>query len=164
MSAPVEAYIGLGANIGDAASTIRLAFEQLDACDGIDVTARSSLYRTPAWGVTEQPDFINAVAKVATALTPQQLLATLLRLERDAGRDRCTALRWGPRELDLDLLLYGDVVIEEDGLRVPHPHLHERAFVLVPLAEVARALVVPGHGPVAALRERVATGDIEALR
>ncbi|GAB1595875.1 2-amino-4-hydroxy-6-hydroxymethyldihydropteridine diphosphokinase [Lysobacter claricitrinus] len=164
MSPPVEAYIGLGANIGDAAATICLAFDRLDAHGGIEVVARSSLYRTPAWGVTEQPDFVNAVAKVVTMLTPQQLLAGLLQLERDAGRDRRTARRWGPRELDLDLLLYGDAVIDEDGLRVPHPHLHERAFVLVPLAEIAPALDIPGHGPVAALRGRVATADIEALR
>ncbi len=161
---PVEAYIGLGANIGDAATAIERAFECLDGHDGLRLTARSTLYRTPAWGVTGQPDFINAVAKVDTTLAPQQLLDVLLTIERDAGRDRRTAERWGPRVLDLDLLLYGDAVIDEPGLHVPHPHLHERAFVLVPLAEIAPAVVIPGHGPVAALRGRVATGDIEALR
>ncbi|AXK71961.1 2-amino-4-hydroxy-6-hydroxymethyldihydropteridine diphosphokinase [Lysobacter sp. TY2-98] len=164
MNTPVEAYIGLGANIGDAAAAVERAFDRLDQQAGIRVIARSSLYRTPAWGVTEQPDFINAVAEIATTLGPLPLLEALLAVEREAGRDRRAGERWGPRVLDLDVLLYGDAIIEEPGLRVPHPHLHERAFVLVPLAEVAPSKHVPGHGPVVALRERVASGDIQALR
>lgn len=164
MNAAVQAYIGLGANIGDARQALDRAFQQLDAAPGIRLLARSSLYRTPAWGVTDQPDFLNAVAQVETTLEPAALLATLLRIERDAGRDRRDGRRWGPRVLDLDLLLYGDACIDVPGLRVPHPHLHERAFVLVPLAEVSPSLHVPGHGAVSALLAGMATGDIEALR
>ncbi|HZX80712.1 MAG TPA: 2-amino-4-hydroxy-6-hydroxymethyldihydropteridine diphosphokinase [Lysobacter sp.] len=164
MTAPVRAYVGLGANLGDAASTIESAIAGLAASDGVALAARSRLYRTPAWGMTDQPDFVNAVAGVDTTLPAQALLSLLLGIERDAGRERAAERRWGPRALDLDLLLYGDEHIDAPGLRVPHPHLHERAFVLVPLAEIAPALVVGGHGPIAALLGRVATGDIEALR
>ncbi len=163
MSAPVRAYIGLGANLGDAASTVESAISRLAAADDITLVARSPLYRTPAWGVTDQPDFINAVAGVDTTLPAEALLSLLLSIERDAGRDRAAERRWGPRALDLDLLLYGDRRIDSPGLRVPHPHLHERAFVLVPLAEIAPGLVLDDHGPIAALLDRVATGDIEAL-
>ncbi|HEY4583819.1 MAG TPA: 2-amino-4-hydroxy-6-hydroxymethyldihydropteridine diphosphokinase [Lysobacter sp.] len=162
--APVRAYIGLGANLGDAAASVERAFARLAAADGVALVARSRLYRTPAWGVTDQPDFVNAVAGVDTRLGTDALLSLLLAVERDAGRERAAERRWGPRALDLDLLLYGDARIDAPGLRVPHPHLHERAFVLVPLAEVAPGLVLDGHGPIAALLDRVATGDIEALR
>jgi len=164
VNAPVEAFIGLGANMGDAAATIERALARLDAVDGISVLARSSLYRTAAWGDTDQPDFVNAVARVHTGLAPEALLHALLQLERDAGRDRARSRRWGPRELDLDLLLYGDARIDTPGLRVPHPHLHERAFVLVPLAEIAPSLEIAGHGTVRALLGGMATADIEALR
>ncbi|GAB6197404.1 2-amino-4-hydroxy-6-hydroxymethyldihydropteridine diphosphokinase [Lysobacter xanthus] len=164
MSAPVEAFIGLGANIGNAAQALDAAFGWIDDLEGVRLTARSHLYRTPAWGVTDQPDFINAAARVETTLDPHALLDALLALERRAGRDRQAAGRWGPRTLDLDLLLYGSRRIDDDGLRVPHPHLHERAFVLVPLAEIAPALVLEGHGPVGALLAGMATADIEALR
>jgi len=164
VTAPVRAYIGLGANLGDAAASVERAFARLAAADGVALVARSRLYRTPAWGVTDQPDFVNAVAGVDTRLGTDALLSLLLAVERDAGRERAAERRWGPRALDLDLLLYGDARIDAPGLRVPHPHLHERAFVLVPLAEVAPGLVLDGHGPIAALLDRVATGDIEALR
>jgi 2-amino-4-hydroxy-6-hydroxymethyldihydropteridine diphosphokinase len=163
VSAPVEAYVGLGANMGDAAAAVSAAIDRLDVVAQVRVTARSSLYRTPAWGVTEQPDFINAVVQLQTSLDAQQLLRVLLDLERDAGRDRSRARRWGPRELDLDLLLYGDASIDTPGLRVPHPHLHERAFVLVPLAEIAPELDIPGRGTVGDLLKAVATAGIEAL-
>ncbi|GGZ58964.1 2-amino-4-hydroxy-6-hydroxymethyldihydropteridine diphosphokinase [Lysobacter xinjiangensis] len=164
MSAPVRAYIGLGANLGEAACSVENAIARLAAKAGLALVARSQLYRTPAWGVIEQPDFINAVACVDTTLSANDLLYLLLDIERDAGRDRAAERRWGPRALDLDLLLYGDRRIDAPGLRVPHPHLHERAFVLVPLAEIAPRLVLDGHGPIAALLDRMATGDIEALR
>lgn len=161
----VEAYIGLGANMGDAAEAIEAALRRLDdAAAGVRLVARSSLYRTAAWGVTDQPDFVNAVACVATSLDARPLLDLLLAIERDAGRDRARSHRWGPRELDLDLLLYGTARIDTPGLHVPHPHMHERAFVLVPLAEIAPRLVVPGHGEAAALAAAVAGSDIEALR
>src|SRR5690606_3073586 len=143
MAIPVTAAIGLGGNIGDAAATLREALQALDA-----LLRASSLYRTPAWGNTEQDDFTNAVALLQTELDARALLDALLEVELRFGRDRAASPPWGPRTLDLDLLLYGDAVIDEPGLRVPHPHLHERAFVLVPLAQVAPGLRVPGHGPV----------------
>lgn len=164
MKTIVEAFVGLGANLGDAVKAVTEAFAEFDRTPGMRVTARSRLYRTPAWGVTDQPPFVNAVARIDTSLAAPELLAALLAIERAAGRERGDASRWGPRTLDLDLLLYGSNVIDEPGLRVPHPHLHERAFVLVPLAEIAPARVVPGRGSVATLLESMATADIEALR
>jgi 2-amino-4-hydroxy-6-hydroxymethyldihydropteridine diphosphokinase len=164
VSAPVEAYVGLGANIGDAATAVAAALERLARTPDVRVLASSRLYRTPAWGVTDQPDFVNAVARIETRLTAEALLHALLSIERDAGRDRARSRRWGPRELDLDLLVYGDARIDTPGLHVPHPHLHERAFVLVPLAEIAPSLVIPGHGEVRALAAGMAGADIEALR
>ncbi|WP_133479068.1 2-amino-4-hydroxy-6-hydroxymethyldihydropteridine diphosphokinase [Cognatilysobacter segetis] len=164
MNAVVEAYVGLGANIGDAAAAVEQAIGCLARHENIRLVARSSLYRTPAWGDTDQPDFVNAVARIETSLGAAPLLDVLLRIERDAGRDRARSRRWGPRELDLDLLLYGQARIDTAGLHVPHPHLHERAFVLVPLAEIAPSLDIPGHGRVDALAREMASADIEALR
>lgn len=142
---PVHACIGLGANLGDPAAALRAAFEALARLPATRLLAASRLYRTPAWGRTDQPDYVNAAALLDTALDPQGLLAALLDIERRAGRVR-DGLRWGPRTLDLDLLLYGDRVIDLPGLRVPHPHLHVRAFALVPLAEIAADEPFPGHG------------------
>lgn len=159
----VTCFIGLGANIGDPAASVRAAFAALDAMPTTRVTAVSGLYRTPAWGVTEQADFINAVARLETALAPGELLEQLLSIERSAGRDRTAATRWGPRTLDLDLLLYGELIVDEPGLRVPHPHLHERAFALVPLLEIAPDAVIPGVGPAFEARGRMADGDVQAL-
>lgn len=164
MSAPVRACIGLGANLGDAEGAVRGAFTALDALPGSRLLARSRLYRTPAWGRTDQPSFINAAAVLDTTLTPQALLQALLEIERGAGRTRDgDAGRWGPRVLDLDLLLYGDQVLDEPGLQVPHPYLHARAFVLVPLAEVAAAAGIPGHGSVAAALAAVDAAGVEPL-
>ena len=123
----------------------------------------SRLYRTPAWGRTEQPDFINAVVLVETAVPARELLDALLAIERDFGRVRVDGERWGPRTLDLDLLRFGDAVIDEPGLRVPHPHRHERAFALLPLVEIAPQLVIPGIGNVAAIAADMAADGIEAL-
>jgi 2-amino-4-hydroxy-6-hydroxymethyldihydropteridine diphosphokinase len=125
------------------------------------VRARSRLYRTPPWGILEQPDFVNAAARLETALAPRQLLDALLAIEAAAGRVR--GVTNGPRTLDLDLLLYGDQVIAVPGLVVPHPRLHQRAFVLLPLADVAPELEVPGQGRVAELLERVDTAGCVAL-
>ena len=156
--------IGLGGNQGDVAAAIESAFAAFDALPETRLLRRSLLYRTPAWGMTAQPDFINAAALVSTQLSPDVLLAELLRIERAAGRDRETrSERWGPRALDLDLLLYGDAVIAHPGLSIPHPHLHERAFVLVPLAEIAPDALVPGRGRVDALLAMVDAQGIEAL-
>lgn len=143
------AFVGLGGNLGDAKQALRSAFPALDALPGTRLLRASSLYRTPAWGVTAQPDFVNAVAMLETALPPADLLAHLLAIERAAGRERRAdgSDRWGPRTLDLDLLLYGDQVIDQPGLHVPHPHLHERVFALLPLVEIAPDAVIPGIGP-----------------
>jgi 2-amino-4-hydroxy-6-hydroxymethyldihydropteridine diphosphokinase len=146
MTPHVRACIGLGANLGDAADTLRRAVDALAACDGIEVLRTSRLYRTPAWGREDQPDFINAVALVDTTLAPRALLERLLAVESAFGRQRAEGERWGPRTLDLDLLLYGDAVVDEPGLHVPHPHLHERAFALVPLLDVMPEARIPGYG------------------
>ncbi len=146
MTATCQACIGLGANLGDAADTLRQAVAALAGREGIVVRAVSPFYRTPAWGREDQPDFINAVALVETSLPPRALLDLLLAVEAGFGRRRVEGERWGPRTLDLDLLLYGDAVIDEPGLRVPHPHLHERAFALVPLLDVLPDARIPAYG------------------
>ena len=157
------AAIGLGANLGDAAATLREAIAELARLPRTELLRASRLYRTPAWGVTEQPDFINAVALVETTLSPRDLLDALLAIERSFGRTRLDGERWGPRTLDLDLLLHGDAMIDEPGLRVPHPHLHERAFALLPLAEIAPEVEIPGIGMVGKLAAGMAVDGIEAL-
>ena len=139
-----RAAIGLGANLGDAAGSVHAAIDALAGLPATTLQAASRLYRTPAWGVTAQPDFINAVAVVDTELDARSLLDALLAIEREYGRVRVVGERWGPRTLDLDLLLYGDAVIDAPGLRVPHPHLHERAFALLPLLEIWPDVAIPG--------------------
>jgi len=161
--APVLAYVGLGGNEGDVATTLEEALWALDALPQTTIQHQSSFYRTPAWGRTDQPDFINAVVELRTRTVPRALLELLLEIEQRFGRVRSAADRWGPRALDLDLLLYGDEVIEEPGLTVPHPHLHERAFVLVPLAQIAPSLVIPGRGGLASLLAEVDVSGIEAI-
>jgi 2-amino-4-hydroxy-6-hydroxymethyldihydropteridine diphosphokinase len=155
MGAWTVAAVGLGGNLGDVAATLHDAMHALDALPGTRLARASRLYRTPAWGNTAQPDFVNAAALLETQLDVRDLLDALLDVERRFGRDRELGERWGPRTLDLDLLLYGDAVIDEPGLRVPHPHLHERAFALLPLAEVAAERHVPGLGRVRDLLDRV---------
>jgi 2-amino-4-hydroxy-6-hydroxymethyldihydropteridine diphosphokinase len=149
----VDAYIALGSNLDGPQARVERAFAALDALPQTRLRARSRLYRTPPWGVREQPDFINAVAALDTQLAPHALLEALLALEAQAGRVR--GIRNGPRVLDLDLLLYGSEALHLPDLEVPHPRLHERAFVLVPLADVAPDLEVPGRGRVADLLARV---------
>ncbi|MBF6024341.1 2-amino-4-hydroxy-6-hydroxymethyldihydropteridine diphosphokinase [Lysobacter niastensis] len=165
MSPTVDAYVGLGSNLGESVATLRAALTALDAISGTHLVRASHFYRTPAWGVTEQPDFLNAVAMVRTQLPAAELLAAMLDIERAAGRNRSAdgSDRWGPRTLDLDLLLYGDAVVDVPGLHVPHPHLHERAFALVPLVEIAPDTVIPGVGRARDALARMETADIEAL-
>jgi 2-amino-4-hydroxy-6-hydroxymethyldihydropteridine diphosphokinase len=127
-----RAYVGVGANLGDAAGTVARALDALGLIG--TVLRRSSLYRTPPWGRSDQPDFVNAVALIETQRTPRELLDALQALETKLGRE--PGERWGPRALDLDILTYDDLSLDEPELRVPHPHLRERAFVLVPLAEI----------------------------
>jgi 2-amino-4-hydroxy-6-hydroxymethyldihydropteridine diphosphokinase len=162
VNAAVHAFVGLGSNLGDAAATLRLALESLDRLPATRLLRASRLYRTPAWGNTEQPDFVNAVALLHTSLDARALLDGLLGIERSFGRVRRE--RWGPRVLDLDLLLHGDSVIDEPGLHVPHPHLTERAFVLLPLLEIDPDVVVPGHGRAQAALATLAYEGIEAVR
>jgi 2-amino-4-hydroxy-6-hydroxymethyldihydropteridine diphosphokinase len=145
-----RAYVGLGANLGDREATIRGAVEALAAEDGIDVVAVSTLRETEPVGVGEQPLFLNGAGALETTLGARELLDRLLAVEQRFGRIRVPG-EHGPRTLDLDLLLYGDEQIEEPGLTVPHPRLHERRFVLEPLAELDPGLVVPGRGPVGSL-------------
>lgn len=166
MTQLTNACIGLGANLGHPATAVRDAIHALEALPVTRVLAVSRLYRTQAWGRINQPDFINAAVLLQTELAPQELLKHLLAIERDAGRSRgseIASMRWGPRVLDLDLLLYGDRVINEPGLRVPHPHLHERAFALVPLAEIAPDANFPGHGSVTAALRNVDVHGVEVV-
>lgn len=165
MNPGVAVFVGLGSNLGDSAAIIASALGAMDALPGTRVLKASRLYRTPAWGLTAQPDFINAVALLETASAAQSLLAAMLGIEREAGRTRRDdgRDRWGPRTLDLDLLLYGDQVIDQPGLQVPHPHLHERAFALLPLVEIAPDSRIPGRGLARELLAAMATDDIEAL-
>ncbi len=137
----ILAYVGLGANLGDRESTIRRAAELIGA---IRV---STIHETEPWGYENQPAFLNAAAELETNLEPRQLLDHLLDVERRLGRERIGP-RWGPRTIDLDLLLYGDLTIDEPGLIVPHPRLLERAFALAPLAELVPAQKIPGNGTV----------------
>jgi 2-amino-4-hydroxy-6-hydroxymethyldihydropteridine diphosphokinase len=141
-----RAYIGLGANLGDRERTMRRALELL----GDGVVAVSTFRETDPVGYLDQPRFLNAAAAVETELSARELLERMLAVERELGRTR-EGPGWGPRAIDLDLLLYGDEVVDEPGLRVPHPRLHERRFALEPLAELDPSLVVPGAGPVGAL-------------
>ena len=159
----VDAFVGMGGNLGDIRATLDAAVAQF--CDGRDVrlVARSSDYRTPPWGVADQPPFVNLCLRVATALTPQALLKRALTVERAFGRDRNREQRWGPRPLDIDLIAYDDLAIDEPGLCLPHPRLLERAFVLVPLAEIAPDAVIAGRRVADAAREVDAAG-IEQLR
>jgi 2-amino-4-hydroxy-6-hydroxymethyldihydropteridine diphosphokinase len=152
----MRAYIGLGANLGDREATLRRAVELLGARPGVDVVAVSSFRETDPVGYLDQPRFVNAAAALEAELGPGDLLDVLLAVERDLGRTR-EGPRFGPRTIDLDLLLFGDLRLEEPGLTLPHPRLHERRFVLEPLAELAPDLVVPGLGPVASLLARVSS-------
>ena len=145
-----RAYVGLGANLGDRERTLREAVDALGAEEGIEVAAVSTLRETDPVGVGEQPRFLNGVAALETSLGARELLDRLLAVEQRFGRVRVPG-EHGPRTLDLDLLLYGDETIDEEALEVPHPRLHERGFVLEPLAELDPDLVVPGRGSVSAL-------------
>ena len=153
MTGTVTAYIGLGANLDNPAAHLRRALQDLAAISTTRMSAGSPLYKSRPLGPQDQPDYINAVARLETGLTPQALLAELLAVERRHGRER-DGRRWGPRPLDLDLLLYGDAKLDTPGLTVPHPGLHERAFVLYPLADIAPDLLIPERGRVRELRDR----------
>jgi 2-amino-4-hydroxy-6-hydroxymethyldihydropteridine diphosphokinase len=150
-----RAYVGLGSNLGDRERTLRAAVDALAAHPAVEVVAVSSLIDTEPVGYTAQPHFLNGVAALETELSARELLELLLDVECRFGRRREGVPPQGPRTLDLDLLVYGGGEIDEPGLRVPHPRLHERGFVLGPLAEVAPGLEVPGRGRVEALLARL---------
>lgn len=155
-----QAFIGLGANLGDAETALQGAFDALSALLQTRLLARSSLYRTVPVDASG-PDYLNAVAQIATGLSAHELLAQLHAIERQHGRER--PFRNAPRTLDLDLLLYGNEVIASAELTVPHPRLHQRAFVLVPMAELAPGLEIPGLGAIGQLLPGVADQAIERL-
>jgi 2-amino-4-hydroxy-6-hydroxymethyldihydropteridine diphosphokinase len=143
-----RAFVGLGSNLGDRESTLRAAIGRLRGLRDTEVLHVSTLRNTEPVGFVDQPRFLNGVVELQTALSARMLLGALLELERAFGRDRSTVRPQGPRTLDLDLLLYGNETISEQGLEVPHPRLHGRKFVLEPLAELDPDLEVPGRGSV----------------
>lgn len=139
------AYIGLGSNLGESCDQLHLAMADIERLPGTRLLARSALYRSAPVGYLDQPDFVNAVAKIATTLMPQDLLSALLHIERQHGRER--SFHNAPRTLDLDVLLYDDLQLHEQGLTIPHPQMHLRAFVLLPLLEIAPDCAIPAIGP-----------------
>jgi 2-amino-4-hydroxy-6-hydroxymethyldihydropteridine diphosphokinase len=146
-----RAFVGLGSNLGDPQGLIAAALELLGSEEEIEVVAVSTLRETDPVGYEDQPRFLNGAAELDTELPPRELLGRLLEIERRLGRVRGQGPRFGPRTIDLDLLLVAGVVLDEPGLTLPHPRLQERRFVLEPLAELDPALEIPGHGPVQAL-------------
>jgi 2-amino-4-hydroxy-6-hydroxymethyldihydropteridine diphosphokinase len=141
------AFVALGSNLDDPHSRVRRGFAALDALPGTRLLARSSLYASAPVGYVDQPDFVNAVAKISTSLTPQALLQALLNIEHQNGRER--TFQNAPRTLDLDVLLYDDLIFHEHGLTIPHPQMHRRAFVLQPLLEIQADCIIPAVGSAA---------------
>lgn len=157
----VAAFVALGANLGDPARQVERAIDELASLPDTELVGRSSLYRSRAVGYVDQPDYVNAVAELQTRLAPRSMLARLLDIERRHGRER--TFRDAPRTLDLDILLYDALTLDEPGLRLPHPRMHERAFVLLPLAELAPDLDIPGKGPLRRLLAEVDTRQARRL-
>jgi 2-amino-4-hydroxy-6-hydroxymethyldihydropteridine diphosphokinase len=151
-----RAYLALGGNLGDVAAEFARALEVLASSDGVTLVAWSRVYRTPPWGVTDQPDFLNMAAAVDVDLSARALLELCLRIEKDSGRVRDR--RWGPRNIDIDVIAYGDAQVDEPDLTIPHPRAHERAFVLAPLADVAGDLMLRGQRVRAWLAQTDASG------
>jgi 2-amino-4-hydroxy-6-hydroxymethyldihydropteridine diphosphokinase len=155
-----RAYLGLGSNLGDKPAMLREALRRLDEAGGVKVVACSGFYRTPPWGKTDQDWFLNAAAAVETDLSPHDLLGVCLDVERSLGRVRDE--KWGPRLIDIDVLVYDGRVVADERLTLPHPHLAQRAFVLVPLAEIAPDLRI-GESSVAEALAGVDRGGIERM-
>ncbi|MEM6511908.1 MAG: 2-amino-4-hydroxy-6-hydroxymethyldihydropteridine diphosphokinase [Pseudomonadota bacterium] len=146
----VDAFIGVGSNLSHPVQQVEAAFERIDGMPETRLTATSSLYRSSPFGGIEQPDYVNAVAGVSTNLDARALLEALLSIEQQQGRER-DGSRWGPRVIDLDLLIYGSDTVDEPGLQVPHPGIAQRNFVLLPLGELAPDLVIPGLGALSSI-------------
>lgn len=155
------AYVALGANLNDPAEQVETAMAELATLAETRLLGRSGLYASAPAGYADQPDYVNAVAKLETALTPRQLLDRLLDIERRHGRER--SFRNSPRTLDLDILLFDDLSLDEPGLHVPHPRMHERAFVLLPLAEIEPGLLLPGRGRLADALAGIAGDTVHRL-
>lgn len=162
-TAPVRAFVGLGGNVGNVQTTLMEALWSIDSLPQTSIRAQSRLYRSPPWGRTDQPAFLNGVVELQTRLAASILLEALLEIEVKFGRVRDPGDRWGPRKLDLDLLAYGEETIDVPGMHLPHPRLHERGFVLVPLAEIAPTLEIPGRGTVADLLAAIDVSGIVAI-
>jgi 2-amino-4-hydroxy-6-hydroxymethyldihydropteridine diphosphokinase len=156
------AWVGLGSNLGASVRVLEAAVHRIGALEATRLHGVSPAYRTSPWGGVSQPEFVNAVLAVDTEQAPRQLLENLLQIEKDLGRRR-DGKRWGPRLIDLDLLVFADSRLNEPGLVVPHPHLHERAFVLAPLNDLAADLQVPGRGRVGDLLARLDPSDLDGL-
>lgn len=154
----VTAYIGLGGNVGDVFANMQSALRSLDANAQVSVKPISNVYKTPPWGIEDQDWFLNACAKVETSLSPQALLDECLKAEKALNRKR--EIRWGPRTIDLDVLIYGDEEIKTDTLQVPHPRMHERGFVLLPMADIAPQLILKGK-TIAQWANELETSDIQ---
>lgn len=165
MVAPVwmPAYVGMGSNIDDPPRQLDRATAALARLEATRLVAVSSYFRNPPFGPVRQPDFVNAVAALLTQLPPVELLAALQRIEREHGREPSPGLRWGPRVLDLDLLVFGGLRLTQSGLVLPHPGIAQRNFVLLPLAEIAPGLDVPGLGQVSDLLGHVDQAGMERL-
>ncbi len=160
--AATDAYVALGSNLGDSRATLAGAVEALASLPASSLTGRSRVYRTPPWGPVDQPDYLNAAVRLRTSLAPSALFDALMAIERRFGRTR-DGERWGPRTLDLDLLHMEGVRLDDPGLTLPHPRASERAFVLLPLSDLAPDLLLPGQGRVAELLKRVDTGGCEPI-
>jgi len=158
----MNAWIGLGGNAEDSRELLSEALRRLGSTAGIGRLRASRFFRTAPWGVLDQPDFVNAVAEVETDLPAEVLLDVLLDVERELGRRR-DGTRWGPRAIDLDLLACDERVVQTDRLTLPHPRMHERAFVLVPLLELEPSFVIPGRDSAARCLERLDSGEVDSV-
>jgi 2-amino-4-hydroxy-6-hydroxymethyldihydropteridine diphosphokinase len=159
----VKAWIGLGGNHGETALLMKRALDILEEHDEISVLRVSGMYQSPPWGVTGQPDFVNAVAELDTSLQADELLTVLLQIESHLGRER-SGPRWGPRCIDLDLLTYQDLVVSSSHLELPHPRMHLRAFVLVPVLELEPGFMIPGVGEARLELENLDLQEVTAVQ
>jgi 2-amino-4-hydroxy-6-hydroxymethyldihydropteridine diphosphokinase len=157
------AWLGLGSNLRQPLRQLKTALERLGSVEGIEILKTSGFYRTPPWGDEQQDDFINAVVQIETGLGPLALLHELQSIENGMGRQR-SGRRWGPRLIDIDLLLYGDQQYRSEELELPHPRMHERAFVLLPLCELDALTMIPGHGAAGTLLEGLDSRGIFKLK
>jgi 2-amino-4-hydroxy-6-hydroxymethyldihydropteridine diphosphokinase len=158
----IRAYIGIGSNLNDPVAQVKEAIEELGVLPDTILVDRSSLYSSKPMGPQDQPDYVNAVVAIDTLLSPGDLLQRLQRIEELQGRER-GGEQWGPRIIDMDLLMYGRKVIDTDELKVPHPGMHERDFVIIPLAEIAGNVSIPGHGVLTTLINKVENHSLKKL-